>query len=180
MKMVSLVNLIFTSILLTFSAHGLESSPLFPTFNNSFRGTKNFNPLIIGTGLNYQRDGNGVDTLSPSMSWMTKYTLSKKVSIKSNLEATFVKDESEKNILISSQADLYFAVKTSRELEVSLKTGAHFTEDGQKSLSYGVEFEHNSKLLKKLNIRSVYIGIEYMPNLEASMKRLFSGVRFSL
>ncbi|WP_127717587.1 hypothetical protein [Halobacteriovorax sp. HLS] len=180
MKMVSKINLIFTSFLLSYGAHALESSPFFPTFNNSIRATKNFNPFIIGTGLNYQRDDNGVDTLSPSISWMTKYTLSKKVSLKSNLEATFVKDEAQKNIIISSQADFYFAIKTSRELEVSLKAGAYFTEDGQKSLSYGVEFEHNSKLLRKLNIRSVYVGIENIPSLEASMTRLFSGVRFSL
>jgi hypothetical protein len=172
MKKVLLIS--FLSISSTFS---LE---LFPTWNNSLKGTADFNPLIIGSGLNYTRNSEGHDSLSPSLSWMMRYQISRMFSIKSNLEASFMKDQNEKSSFISSSADLFFGIRTSRDFEISLKSGAHFSKDSQSSISYGVEIEHNSGFLRKWNIDSVYLGFERVPNLRSSVRRVISGVRFNL
>lgn len=147
---------------------------------NSLRVNSSFSPFIIGTGLNYSVDDEGFESVNPSISWMMKYELDRLFSIKTNFESTFIKDTTQKSVFISSQADFYLGVKASRELEISLKTGGHFSNDGNKSISYGIEFEHNSKLLRKLNVSSLYVGIEFIPNLTVGKRRVFSGVRFNL
>lgn len=168
-------------LLLSFiTIHCAFSFEVMPTWNNSLSGSADFNPFIIGTGLNYTRDSSGLDSLSPSISWMMKYQINKRFSVKSNIEAGFIKDKNERNSFISSQADLYLGIKTSRDFEISLKSGIHSYENSQNSISYGFEIEHNSGFLRKLSVNYVYLGYERIPNLESPIDKIISGFRFKL
>ena len=181
MKINILIVLFITSNL-TFASDlsSTHTAKFTPTWLNTFNGNTNFTPMIIGSGLNYIRDDEGDDSLAPSLSWMMKYEIGKYYSLKTNLETIFSRNQSEESAYISSSTDFYFGVKTSREFEIALKTGVHFSNTGEHSVSYGIEIEHNSKFLKRLNISSLYFGVELIPNLEVGKKRVFSGARFNL
>jgi hypothetical protein len=179
-KVIFVTFFLITGTSLASFSNSVKASVDLPKLNNTFSGNSVFSPMIIGSGLNYVREEDGEVNVSPSLSWMMKYEIGKFLTLKTNVESIFTKNKEEANAYISSNSDFYIGVKTSRELEVSLKVGAHYSNNGKSSVSYGVEFEHNSKLLKRLNVSTLYLGLENIPNLGRGKRRIYSGVRFNL